>query len=84
MIARTPAEVQHIKDVLEAATPVLQHIVRGVETYALWHHIQLSEVIVHEAYWTCDDKLVVEFDRIVEETPLTDEEAAEIMRGQKR
>jgi hypothetical protein len=83
VLARTPQETQYIKEVMEAATPVLQHIVRGVEAWALWHHVQLKDVAIHKAYWSCDDKLVIEFDRVVEETPLTDEEAQAIIRGQQ-
>jgi hypothetical protein len=54
------------------ATDVLQHIVRGVETYALWHHLNLEDVVIHRAFWSCDDKLVIEFAHALHEEP-TDE-----------
>jgi hypothetical protein len=64
---RSAQESQKLIDVANKGNEVLQYIVRGVEQYAHWHHLNISDVVIHRAFWTCDDKLVIEFDRAITE-----------------
>jgi hypothetical protein len=45
----------------EKANLILEHITRGIETYALWHHVDVSDVEVVRIHWMNKNTIVVEY-----------------------